>query len=160
MEGAVFTCHLPSFSCRLIYPHTPKTQRLLSPLSSTSHLLFRFTTFCLSLSRSRKCHYCVCIYMTPSDSRIYLHLCSVGGILVLFTCFISSPVLSFSLSDPFLFPNSILFSFFFFKSESHQTSLLLHVNLFTVQFYCSFGQPVFLSEVRLTHRRRHKSKTE
>lgn len=73
-KSAILT-YFPSFCCRHIPPtHTPKTQWLLSPLSSGSPFIILFNYFICLLVKMLRCHFSVCIYRALCDPKIYIHL--------------------------------------------------------------------------------------
>lgn len=70
LKSAILTCHFPSFSCRHIPTHTPKRQRLLSPLSSASGFIILFNYFlCLLVKRLKMP--LVCLHLHSILKYIY-----------------------------------------------------------------------------------------
>lgn len=70
LKSAILTCHFPSFSCRHIPTHTPKRQRLLSPLSSGSGSIILFNYFLRLLVKRLKMPL-VCLHLHSFLKYIY-----------------------------------------------------------------------------------------
>lgn len=72
LKSATLTCHFPSFSCRHIPTHTPKRQRLLSPLPSGNSFIILFNySLCLLVKKLKIPLVCLLLHSTEWFLNIF-----------------------------------------------------------------------------------------